>query len=268
MNVIRVDSATDERLAGYSLIGDERALAGRGWFVAEGRYVVERLIAGRRHELVSLLVNDAALAALAPHLGAVTAPIYVCAPRLFEPLTGHHFHRGCLALAVRPAPAPPLLLARGARSLVVLDRVGNPDNVGSIFRSALALGADGLWLGPGCADPFGRKAIRTSMAAALAMPFATLGGGAACTQHLVELRDAGFELLALSPREPGVELGELSSAGVPVRFALLLGAEGEGLAPELEALATRRLRIAMRPGVDSLNVGVAAGIALHTLRAR
>jgi tRNA G18 (ribose-2'-O)-methylase SpoU len=106
------------------------------------------------------------------------------------------------------------------------------------------------------------------MAAALAMPFATLGGGAACTQHLVELRDAGFELLALSPREPGVELGELSSAGVPVRFALLLGAEGEGLAPELEALATRRLRIAMRPGVDSLNVGVAAGIALHTLRAR
>lgn len=268
MNVIGVASATDERLAGYAVLADERALAARGWFVAEGRFVVERLIAGGRHEIVSLLLNEAALAALTPSLRGVSAPIYVCAPRFFESLTGHHFHRGCLGLAVRPAPTPPLDLARAARSLLVLDRVGNPDNVGSIFRSALALGADAVWLGPGCADPLGRKAIRTSMAAALALPFAALDDEPArWIERVASLAEAGLELLALSLREPGLDLHELARSAAPERFALLLGAEGDGLAAELEALATRRLRIAMRPGVDSLNVGVAAGIALHALRA-
>jgi len=267
VNVSRVDNTADERLVGYATLADERALAARGWFVAEGRFLAERLIAGGRHELVSLLLNDAAFAALAPVLHGVTAPIYVCESRFFETLTGHHFHRGCLALAARPEPRMPLDVARGARSILVLDRVGNPDNVGSIFRSALALGADALWLGPGCADPLGRKALRTSMAAALALPFAALGGQATCwTEQVARLGEAGFELLALSPREPGTELRELAREGVPERFALLLGAEGEGLSSELEALATRRLRIAMRAGVDSLNVGVAAGIALHALR--
>jgi tRNA G18 (ribose-2'-O)-methylase SpoU len=265
VQVIRVDSSADERLAGYALLGDERALAARGWFVAEGRFVVERLIAGGRHALVSLLVNDAALAALAPVARGLEAPIYVCAPRFFESLTGHHFHRGCLALAVRPQPEPASALARRARSLVVLDRVGNPDNVGSIFRSALALGADALWLGPGCADPLGRKALRTSMAAALALPFAAFAAAEGWSERVACLRGEGFELLALSLREPAQDLRELSRAPPPRRFALLLGAEGDGLAGELEGLATRRLRIAMRPGVDSLNVGVAAGIALHAL---
>lgn len=267
MNVVRVDSTADQRLAGYALLGDERALRERGWFVAEGRFVVERLIAGHRHEIVSLLVNDAALAALAPIASGMSAPIYVCAARFFESLTGHHFHRGCLALATRAAAKDPLELARGARSLLVLDRVGNPDNVGSIFRSALALGVDAIWLGPGCADPYGRKALRTSMAAALALPWASFGAAERWLGDVARLAEIGFARLALSPRPPATDVRELSRAGVPERFALLLGAEGDGLAPDLEALAERRLCIAMRAGVDSLNVGVAAGIALHVLLA-
>lgn len=266
MNVVRVDSTADERLAGYALLGDERALRDRGWFVAEGRFVVERLIAGRRHDILSLLVNDAALAALAPIASGLSAtPIYVCAPRFFESLTGHHFHRGCLALAKRPAATAAFELARGARSLLLLDRVGNPDNIGSIFRSGLALGVDAIWLGPGCADHLGRKALRTSMAAALALPCAVFGPGDLWLAEVARLPALGFALLALSPHPPGTDLRELSRGGGPERFALLLGAEGDGLAPELEALAARRLQIAMRAGVDSLNVGVAAGIALHAL---
>jgi tRNA G18 (ribose-2'-O)-methylase SpoU len=265
VNVIRVDSTADERLAGYALLGSERALAQRGWFVAEGRFVVERLIASGRHAIVSLLVNDAALAALAPIASTLAAPIYLCAPRFFESLTGHHFHRGCLAIAERPDARAPLELARGARSLLVLDRVNNPDNVGSIFRSGLALGADAIWLGPGCADPLGRKALRTSMAAALALPCAMFGEVEPWLAHVAGLRELGFALLALSPHPPGSDLRELSRGFGAERFALLLGAEGEGLAAEIDALATLRVRIPMRPGVDSLNVGVAAGIALHAL---
>jgi tRNA G18 (ribose-2'-O)-methylase SpoU len=286
VNVIAVDAADDPRLSGYTEVADERGLARRGEFIAEGRFVVSRLIEGRRHELCSLLVNEAALNALAPRLVGLDAPIYVCAPRFFEALTGHHFHRGCLALAKRPDRADALELSAGARALVVLDRVADADNVGSVFRSALAFGVDAVWLGPGSADPLSRKAIRTSMAASLRVPFATLTmevapGSAASDDHrgaantalgarwpecLDRLRERGVELLALSPREPATELRESLRADDAPPFALLIGTEGDGLSAEVEQRATRRLRIAMRPGVDSLNLGVAAGIALHSLR--
>jgi tRNA G18 (ribose-2'-O)-methylase SpoU len=285
VNVIAVDAADDPRLSGYTAVADERGLGRRGEFIAEGRFVVSRLIEGGRHELCSLLVNDAALNALAPQLVGLTAPIYVCAPRFFEALTGHHFHRGCLALAKRPPSADALELSAGARSLVVLDRVADADNVGSVFRSALAFGVDAVWLGPGSADPLSRKAIRTSMAASLRVPFATLRAdwatpgsaasdprgasdasrGARWPDCLDRLREQGVELFALSPREPATELRESLRGHDAAPFALLIGTEGEGLSAEVEERATRRVRIAMQPGVDSLNLGVAAGIALHSL---
>lgn len=285
MNVIRVDAADDPRLSGYTEVANERRLARRGEFMAEGRFVVSRLIASGRHELSSLLLNEAALNALAPALAGLEAPIYVCAPRFFEELTGHHFHRGCLALARRPESVNALELTAGARSLVVLDRVADADNVGSVFRSALAFGVDAVWLGPGSADPLSRKAIRTSMAASLRVPFATVsaegrepasaasepGRGADVARVarwpdcLDLLRARGVELLALSPREPASELRESLRSDDAPPFALLIGAEGEGLSADVEQRATRRVRIAMRPGVDSLNLGVAAGIALHAL---
>jgi tRNA G18 (ribose-2'-O)-methylase SpoU len=283
VNVIPIDSIDDARLEAYAHVSDERWLAARGSFVAEGRFVVERLLETGRFELESLLLNAAAFSALTPALGAVEAPIFVCPPRFFERLTGHHFHRGCLALARRPQPSDGTALAAGARSLLVLDRVADPDNVGSVFRSALAFGVDAVWLGPGCAPPLSRKAIRTSMAATLRVPFAafraepdpgltTAGRGnttaadGAWPHCLAGLSSQGFELLGLSPRAPAFDLRELDRRGLS-RFVLLVGTEGEGLSAAVEALATRRVRIAMRPGVDSLNLGVAAGIALHWLTA-
>jgi tRNA G18 (ribose-2'-O)-methylase SpoU len=280
MEVIRVDSTEDARLVGYSQLGDERWLAAHGLFVAEGRFVVERLVTAGRQRVLSVLANEAALAALAPALVRIEAPIFVCAPRFFERLSGHHFHRGCLALAERPADADARALAAGASALVVLDRVADADNVGSVFRSALAFGVDALWLGPGCADPLARKAIRTSMAATLRVPFARLSphaegaaDGAASARPiwpecLAELERSGFGVLALSPREPAHDLAEYALSGAARRFALVVGSEGAGLSPEVEALASTRLRIGMRPGVDSLNLGVAAGIALHGLMRR
>jgi tRNA G18 (ribose-2'-O)-methylase SpoU len=251
--------------------------------VAEGRWVVERLVTARRQRVLSVLANEAALAALAPALAGLDAPIFVCAPRFFERLSGHHFHRGCLALAERPPALDARALAAQASVLMVRDRVADADNVGSVFRSALAFGVDALWLGPGCADPLARKAIRTSMAATLHVPFARLARtGAGCPgeseaserppgelpaglwpECLAELAACGVDVLALSPREPARDLSDLVPSDR--RFALCIGSEGAGISPEAEACASTRIRIAMRPGIDSLNLGVAAGIALHWL---
>jgi len=269
VNVVRVEDARDPRLAAYASLADARALLARGLFVAEGRYVVQRLLEAGRFPIESLLLNEAALAALAPGLGALEAPVYVCASRFFESLTGHHFHRGCLALARRPASSPALELARGVGALLVLDAVGNPDNVGSVFRSALAFGVGAVWLGPGTADPLSRKAVRTSMAASLRVPWAAWGEGAAgkpgWLEGLAQLRADGVELLALTPQGGARDLRDLELSSPTARVALLIGAEGPGLSEAVLELASMRVRIEMQAGVDSLNLGVAAGIALHHL---
>ena len=87
-------------------------------------------------------------------------------------ITGFNVHRGSLAIGERPRPCQWQEIVSGARRVVALERVGNADNVGSVFRSAAAFGVDGVLLEPGCTDPLYRKAIRTSMGAALSMPFA------------------------------------------------------------------------------------------------
>jgi len=272
LQALYVDRADDPRLAGYALLADPRRLRREGWFVAEGRLVVERLLQEGRYEIASLLLNESAWRALEPRLRerSVGAPVYLCPPQLFASLTGHDFHRGCLALVRRPAPVPVERVIEAARALVVLEGVGNADNVGSVFRNAAAFGADAVLLDPRSGDPLYRKTIRTSMGASLRVPFATLGGAEACwPESLSLLRERGFELLALTPAPDALDIDVF--AGLPARaprFALLLGAEGDGLSAAALACAQHRLRIAIRPEVDSLNLAVACGIALQRLMPR
>ena len=267
VRVVVLDGLDDPRVAEYRDMGDHDRLVARGLFVAEGRLVVERLIDTRVH-LRSLLLNRAALDALGPrleHLGPETTT-FVCATEDFEQLTGYNIHRGCLALAERPAPRLLDDLLVRARSLVLLEDVGNPDNIGGVFRNAAAFGAGAIILSHGCADPLYRKAIRTSMAATLRVPFATVPFPDLWEAALTRVRVAGFQLVALTLGDGAMDLRAFASAPPPARIALLLGAEGQGLRPETEALADVRVRIPITSAVDSLNVSVAAGIALYQLR--
>jgi len=278
---LRVAQAEDPRLAGYRLVAQPSALRRAGCFVAEGRLVVERLLAEPRYALESLLVSESALAALAPALRerGRAPPIFVGPAALFEPLTGHDFHRGCLALVRRPAALTWRELALRSRVLVVLEAVANPDNIGGVFRNAAAFGVDGVLLDPASADPLYRKAIRTSLAATLRVPFARFGADEPATsaeapaghwpECLSELAARGFELIALTPSAGAREIDAFAAAPDRAeRFALLFGTEGNGLSERALSLCRHRLRIAIRPEVDSLNLAVACGIALQRLLAR
>jgi tRNA G18 (ribose-2'-O)-methylase SpoU len=127
-------------------------------------------------------------------------------------------------------------------------------------------------LGPACADPLYRKAIRTSMGAALMVPFAML---ADWPDDLHRLRDEGFTLLAMTPSEDAVPLaalertgvGQPSGVGQPFRAAILLGHENEGLSADALRAADVRATIPMTSNVDSLNVATAAAIAMYELSA-
>jgi tRNA G18 (ribose-2'-O)-methylase SpoU len=190
---------------------------------------------------------------------------FVCETHDFERLTGYNIHRGCLALALRPSPLSLNELLACARSLVVLEEVANVDNIGGIFRNAAAFGVDGIVLSHGCADPLYRKAVRTSMAATLRVPFWIASDAGGWRAALAQIRAGGFQLVALTLDESAQDLDGMARATPADRIALLLGAEGAGLSPDAQEAAEVRVRIGIRPVVDSLNVAVAAGIALHRL---
>lgn len=267
MRVIRLDEPDDPRVAEYRAVANPRLARRLNLFVAESRLVVERALARETGRPRSLLVTEAALASLdtlAAHERLADVPAYVAATETIGAIAGFHFHQGCLALVERPPRADATALAAAARRVVVTEAMTNPDNVGSIFRNAAAFDVDAVLLSPACGDPLYRKAIRTSMAATLSVPFATLTHW---PEDLDRLRDAGFRLLALSPDRAAPELDRAAATLRGERVAVLFGAEGPGLTAAALARADLVARIPTSTTVDSLNVSVAAGIALHALRA-
>jgi tRNA G18 (ribose-2'-O)-methylase SpoU len=273
--VIPIADPADARLEDYRNIPDAELIERRGIFVAEGRLVVARLLADGRFTTRSLMVTETALHALLalPALPALLAlpalPVYVVPAWMMNAITGFNIHRGCLAIGERRPLPSWRALAAASRRLVVVERVANADNVGAIFRNAAALGADGVLLEATCTDPLYRKAIRTSMGAALRVPYARIEPWPAA---LRELREAGWSLVALTPSAPqtletvDVDAGSTGPGRRPAQLALVLGHEGDGLSAEALDACERRARIPMAAGADSLNVATAAAIALYHFR--
>lgn len=253
----------DPRLADYVHVGEPGWLRGRGLFVAEGRLVVRRLVEANRYQIKSIVVTPAALESLADLAGAAGCPILVTGQDSLASITGFNFHRGCLALARRPDVALALDAFAAARLLIGLESVGNPDNIGGLFRVAAAFGAGGVLLDPASGDPFYRKAIRTSMGASLRVPSTRL---ASWPSDLARLKSSGFTVVALTPDPEAIPLADYARGMAPAsRLIVMLGAEGPGLSAAAFDVADARVRIPIAPGVDSLNIVVAAGIALAAL---
>jgi tRNA G18 (ribose-2'-O)-methylase SpoU len=262
---VHVVDPADTRLDLYRQISDAALLRDHGLFVAEGRLVVERVLDDDRFEVVSVLVSPAAQSALDRSLvraNRATIPVFVTPPQSFQSITGFDIHRGCLALVRRPPELPWPMVVRHARRVVVLEDVTNADNVGGVFRNAAAFGAGAVLLSPSTCDPLYRKAVRTSMAAVLSVPFARLQPW---PDELARLRAAGFTIAALSPREPSMTIDAFATIHASHPVALVVGTEGAGLSAAALATADVRVRIPMTTAVDSLNLAVATGIALQRL---
>jgi len=259
-----IESLADPRVADYRDLRDAALRRRERLFVVEGRGNVRTLIEHSPFAPRSVFVTPTSFEALGEvwkQLEGQT-PVYVAPQRIFNEVAGYDVHRGCLAVGER-GPEPPfeaiaLPPAKGPGSVVVLEQLTDTENVGGVFRNAMAFAADLVVLSPGCCDPLYRRSIRVSMGGSLRVPFARCSDWPA---PLERLREAGYHLLALSTEAEAGELAELGSLRpLPERVAWLLGTEGEGLSAELLAMADQRIRIAMASRVDSINVG---GIALH-----
>jgi tRNA G18 (ribose-2'-O)-methylase SpoU len=268
-----VTDVADPRLADYARLTDMELRthleSAQGLFIAEGTKVISRAVAAD-YPVRSVLLAERRLADLPALLPALDggAPVYVVPDEIVERLTGYRVHRGALASLYRKPLPEGAALAAAARRVIVLEDLVDHANVGAIFRCAAALGVDAVFLSPRCADPLYRRAVKVSMGAVFAIPYARMTGW---YDGLAGLRAAGFRLLALTP---DAAADPISAAVAPdaagSRIALLLGTEGDGLSSRWRHEADQAVRIPMHPGalaagVDSLNVVAAAAIACHVL---
>ncbi len=230
-----------------------------GRFVAESELIVRKLLVSPI-ETESVLLTAPRLASLEPLLSALSAdiPVYVVPQPMMDRVAGFHVHRGCLAIALRPRRTG---IPEDARLVGVCVDLVDVDNLGAMTRNAAAFGVDALLLSPRCADPFYRKAVRTSAGAVLTLPIVRATDWPA---DLLALRERGFALLgaALSPR--AVSLADYRR---PDRVAVLFGSEGPGLDPATMSLCDALVTIPMAPspGVDSLNVATAGAVIFFQL---
>src|SRR6185312_7499750 len=232
-----VTDVEDPRLADYARLTDMELRTSlepaQGLFIAEGGKVIGRAVAAG-YPVRSVLLTERRLAsletllpALLPQLAGTGTPVYVVPDQIAERLTGYRVHRGALASLHRKPLPPAAMLAAAARRVIVLEDLVDHANVGAIFRCAAALGVDAVFLSPRCADPLYRRAVKVSMGAVFAIPYARMTGW---YDGLAGLRAAGFRLLALTPDQMAAPIGAaVAGQRTAERIALLLGTEVDGL---------------------------------------
>lgn len=261
-----IHSLEDPRIAGYRNLPD-RTLRGESIFIAEGKLVALRLLESA-YGVESVLTTPEHAEQMVERVGE-RAPIFVAPEALIHQIVGYPFHRGVLALGRRPPQTPTwsglmeqFALDKPLR-LVVLPEIHQAENLGLIFRSAAAFGMDVVLLGPKTVDPLSRRSIRLSMGGVLHIPWAR-------SEHFLEdLRELGlrWQVVRVAAVVDASAL-PLHQFSWPERAAVLLGHEFEGLPASIQRLCDVRLTIPMHSPMDSLNVGVAAGIFLYSMSSR
>ena len=238
---------------------DRLDAVGAGMFVAEGDLVVDRAIE-LHYEAIALLCDEPTGLRLAETVDE-SVQVFIGSEQLRGDVTGLGVPLRATGLFRRPALASAHDVLANATRVVVAEEIDNPTNLGAIVRSAVALGWDAIVLSAGSADPLARRALRVSMGSGLSVPFVRL----AHDENLGKLlQQHNYVSYAMTPAATATSLAEIAVTPGQ-KTALLLGSERDGLEQDTMTAATHIVRIPMHGGIDSLNVGAAAAIAMHAL---
>lgn len=185
-------------------------------------------------------------------------PVYTGSRDVLAAITGYTLTRGVLCAMRRPELPSVEDICRASGRVVVIDDVSDTTNIGSIFRSAAALGMDAVFLTPTACDPLNRRSVRVSMGSVFLIPWTRLDGGVG------KLKEYGFKTVAMALRHNSVEISDPRLKAEP-KLAIVMGTEGEGLPIETIDSADYVVKIPMHHDVDSLNVAAASAIAFYEL---
>jgi len=264
MNVIEINNIEASGVNIFSSLTEAQLRHSReveeGLFIAESPKVIRvaldagyepfALLCERRH-----ITGDAA--DIIERCGDI--PVYTGDRNVLASLTGYTLTRGVLCAMRRPHLPSVEDVCRDARRIVVIDGVVDTTNIGAIFRSAAALGIDGILLTTNSCDPLNRRAVRVSMGSVFLVPWTWLDA------PVQSLNDYGFKTAAMALTDDSVSLDD-PVLKAEQRLAVIMGTEGDGLSKQTIASADYVVRIPMAHGVDSLNVAAASAVAFWELR--
>ena len=223
-----------------------------GIFICESMKVIRRAIAAG-YKPQSFFVEESQLEGV-KQFNTDNTPIYMASENVMKNITGYSLTGGVLSAMHRKCPLTPTKLIESCNRIVVLDDVENPTNVGAIFRSAAALGAEAVLLTEGCADPLYRRAARVSMGTVFQLEWTYIN-----RSDISLLKESGFTLMALSLTDDAKSLSDLKLT--TNKRAVVLGNEDHGISPEILNICDISVIIPMSNGVDSLNVASASAVA-------
>ena len=266
-NLIEITDFQDPALDIYARLTENqlvnRADPANALFIGESPLVIGRALEAGCEPVSFLMEKKHALGKSRPLLERCgPVPVYVADEAVLCQLTGFHLTRGMLCAMHRPAPLTPDQACQRARRVAVLENVMNPTNLGAIFRSAAALDIDAVLLTAQGSDPLYRRALRVSMGNVFLVPWAYLPEG-----WTGLLAGWGFKTAAMALQEDSLDIGDPRLLQEE-RLAIVLGTEGDGLAPQTIARCDYTVRIPMAHGVDSLNVAAASAVAFYQLASR
>ena len=269
-----VNTSDDPRLALYTAMRDRDIRRETGLCLAEGEHLVRRAFeAGLRVRSVLVVEQkaervEAMIAEAAENGASQEVEVLTCNKRVLEDAVGFELHQGIVAAVEPPASwdgveglrrAVEQAEEKSCSTLLVCPEITNAENLGLLARVAAGLGVGAMVLGPRCADPWYRRAVRVSMGAVFTLPMVRLSDLDAGLNTLREQH--GYTLIATVIDEDATALDRATTTP-HTKPAILLGSEGYGLSPEVVSQCHERVRIPMHAGIDSLNIGVAAGIVL------
>lgn len=232
-----------------------------GVFLAESPKVIERALRGG-YEPISILCERSDIEGEAAGVIAeAKVPVYTGDSAVIVEVTGFRLIRGAICAMRRRALPSPAELCRDARRIAVLENVVNPTNVGAIFRSAAALGVDAVLLSDTCSDPLYRRSSRVSMGTVFQVPWTYMSTQ---TADIPLLHELGFRTAAMALEADSVDIDD-EKLNDEEKLAIILGAEGDGLAAETISACDYTVCIPMSHEVDSLNVAAASAVAFYQL---
>lgn len=256
MNLIPIENVNIDELLIYQQLRDNAFRADNS-FIADSSKVVN-LILETAIEVKSIFATQAYYDEFSPLIQSKNIPkLYVTTKELMQTIVGHKVHHNVMLHGIRP---PETHLDQLDNHIVMLDNITSSENVGSIARSASALGITSYLLPKQSPHPFGRRALRVSM-----------GHTSHLKLHIYKeiattinaLKKEGYTIYAAEITENSTPLSKIT---ITEKWVLLLGHEGVGISKEVLALCDEVVHIEMEPNVKSFNVAVAASIIMYNFK--
>ena len=267
-DMIKIESIDDSRVDIFTKYNEAQLYhyyePNGGVFIAETPEVIKRALA-RGAEPIAFLVEEKAYESQVVHelLSDISddVEVFVAELNVINKITGFNLTRGVLAACKRPSLPSVSEILQTSKRVAILEDVMNPTNVGAIFRSAAALGVDGIILTHDSADPFYRRAARVAMGTVFQVPWTYFDKG---SDYVAALKGDGFAIVSMALKDNAISLAE------PVlkeqeRLAIVFGTESTGIKQETIDASDFVTIIPMYHGVDSLNVAAASAVTFWEL---